>query len=491
MGENWLKRNGGGSMAVFGPSGLTYSFVSHSVSASVFDGVFGPHKERVIAEPVMDSLSQLCGQGSTQSCQMYTLLGDPATNLVFPSVAPATNVQAASGISKQLTITWTASTSPSVTYNVFRTTDPAGGAYTQANPALPALTGTSFTDTGLTNATTYYYYVVATDAQNFDSRWSNFNDDCPVNGPDCVKGIPVNPTAPASPTGLTIVDPEVGGRLNLSWTANVESDLSYYTIHYGTSPGAYTTHLNVSKATSVSLYSLENGVHYYFAITATNTSNNTSASSVEQSGFPTWVRGVKSPQVIGDLRLAKSGADIVVSWSAVTTTIYDKAATIAKYEVYRGTTLNFIPGPGNLISLPTLTGTSFTDAGALASGANYYYLVRAEDTQGNGSGLGNQLPMGIDTLTVAKSTVTPGNIVMTWPPVTTAFASASTPGSPLTIDHYEIYGRATVFTRANIRDGLVPLLTSISGSSVDLTPPAGTQYYSVVAVDARGNRSPF
>jgi hypothetical protein len=489
MGENWLKRNGGGAMAVFGPSGLTFGFVSHAVTASVFDGVFGPHKERVIGEPVMDSLSQLCGQGSTQACQMYTLMGDPATDLVFPSVAPATNVHATAGASQQLTVAWTASTSPSVTYNVFRTTNPAGGVYTQANPSPLAVT--SYLDTALTNGTSYYYYVVATDPLGFDSRWSNFNADCPVSGPDCVKGVPLNPSAPASPSGLTVVDPEAGGRLNLSWNANVEPDLSFYTIHYGTSPGAYTTHVNNAKGTTASVYGLINGVRYYFAITATNTSNNTSPNSVEQNGVPSWVRGLKSPQVIGDLRLAKSGSDIVVSWSPVTTTIYGKAATIGKYEVYRGTTQTFVPAPANLISAPTLTGTSFTDVGALAGGANYYYLVRAVDTQGNGSGLGNQLPMGIDFMTLAKSTTTPGNVVLTWPAVTTAFSSTGAPGTPLAINHYEIYARSTPFTRADIRDSVIQLLASISGVSIELTPPAGTQYYSVVAVDARGNKSPF
>jgi hypothetical protein len=489
MGENWLKRSGGGAVAVFGPSGLTFGFASDAVTESVFDGVFGPHQERVLAEPILDSLSTLCGQGSTQACQMYTLMGDPAMDLVFPSVAPASNVLATPGPSQQLTIAWTASTSPSVTYNVYRTTNPAVGSYTRANPS--PLGGTSYVDTGLTNATTYYYYVVATNALNFDSRWSNFNSDCPVSGPDCVRATPINPNPPASPNGLTVIDPEVGQRLNLTWAANSEPDLNFYTIHFGTSPGAYTTHINNAKATTASVYNLVSGVRYYFAITATNTSNMTSLNSTEQSGVPSWVRGVKSPQVIGDLRLAKSGSDIVVSWTPVTTNIYNKPTTISKYEVYRGSTLTFVPGPGNLISPPSLTGTSFTDVGALGGGTNYFYVVRAVDSQGNGSGLGNQLPMGIDAMTLVKSTTTPGNIVLTWPAVTTGFSPTSTPGIPLVIDHYEIYARATIFTRANIRDGLVPLVTSTAAVTIELTPPAGTQYYSVVAVDARGNRSPF
>ncbi len=489
MGENWLKRSGGGAVAVFGPSGLTFSFASHAVTETVFDGVFGPQKSRVIAEPVMDTLSQLCGQGATPACQMYGLMGDPATDLVFPSVAPPTNVQAAPGISQQLTVSWTASTTPSVTYNLFRTTNPAVGSYTKANPS--SLTGTSFVDTGLTNATSYYYYVVATDVSGFESRWSNFNSDCPVSGPDCVKGIPLNPNPPAAPAGLAVTDPETGGRLNLAWSANSESDLSFYTIHYGTSSGVYTTHIPNAKATSAVLNGLLNGTRYYFAITATNTSSMTSANSTEQSAVPTWVRGVKSPEFIVDLKLAKSGTDIVVSWSAVTTGIYGQPATISKYEVYRGTTVTFVPGPGSLISAPSLTGTSFTDVGALTGGGNSYYLVRAVDSQGNGSGLGNQLPMGIDTLMAVKSTVTPGNIVLSWPAVTTSFSPTSVPGGPLAIDHYELYARSTVFTRGDIRDAMVPLVTSTTGVSIELTPPSSTQYYSVVAVDARGNKSPF
>ena len=47
------------------------------------------------------------------------------------------------------------------------------------------------------------------------------------------------------------------------------------------------------------------------------------------------------------------------------------------------------------------------------------------------------------------------------------------------------------FTRADIDDNAVQLLTTTTAVSIQLTPPAGTQYYSVVAVDARGNRSPF
>ena len=43
----------------------------------------------------------------------------------------------------------------------------------------------------------------------------------------------------------------------------------------------------------------------------------------------------------------------------------------------------------------------------------------------------------------------------------------------------------------DIRDGLVGSPTQVFGTSVRITPPSGSRHYSVIAVDARGNASPF
>lgn len=488
LGENWIKKSGGGAHAVFAPSSLTFTFLGVDVADSLFNALYGPTKERTIGVPVMNAISRMCGQGSTEACQGYVLLGDPAADLALPTVGPARNVTATGG-NARVDLAWTASTTAGAKYDVYRTINLAQNPLTKIN-ASP-ITGLAYADTGLTNAQTYYYAVVALDAEGFESRWSHFNTDCAVSGPDCLKATPLNPNPPANPSGLVVTDAESGGKLYVSWTANGETDLKYYEIHYGTSPGNYTATVNTGKAPSGAVDGLVNGTTYYVAVTATNTSNLTSGFSQEKTGVPTNVRGVKAPQFISDLRLAKSGNDIVLSWSAVTTNIYGKTATISKYEVYRGTTATFVPGPANLISPTNLSATSFTDLGALAGGSNYHYLVRAVDTAGNVGGLGNQLPSGIDALVMAKSGTTPGNVILSWPAVTTVFSPSDLPGGPVTIDHYEVYARSTLFTRGDIRDGSVPLLVSPTATSVELTPPASTQYYSVVVVDKRGNKSPY
>jgi hypothetical protein len=491
MAEDWVLRDGGGAVAAFAPTGLSFNFVGREVTEVVWDDVYGAKKERAIAVPVLDSFAHLCGIGSIEGCQNYVLLGDPAMTLNIPSVAPPTDPQAVEG-NAVVNLSWLPS-ADATSYDVYRTQSLLT-AYTKIN-ASP-VTGTCgfdpsrvcYQDTGVKNTFTYYYYVVAQDGEGFESRWSNFNSDCDVSGPDCLRATPINPDPPTVPTGLAVADPETGGRLNLTWNANPEPDLNNYTVHWGTAPGVYTNVNNSGKNPYYGLTGLENGTRYYFAITATNTSNHTSAYSAEESGVPTWVIGEKAPGLIADLRLAKSGSDALLSWGAVTTDIYGKPETVASYEIYRGTTATFLPGPGNLIG--TTAPTSFTDPAALTAGApNYYYLVRAIDVDGNPGGLGRQLPDGILDLMVAKSSTVP-NVVLSWPAVTDVFHPSGT-GASTRIDHYEVYASQQPFSARDVRDGAVPLLTSVTGTSVEVTPPAVNQHYFVLAVDNRGNKSPF
>ena len=160
------------------------------------------------------------------------------------------------------------------------------------------------------------------------------------------------------------------------------------------------------------------------------------------------------------------------------------------YEVHRGTTPGFLPGGATLISANGYALTSFTDSGAASGGPDYYYLVRAVDGDGNPGGVGRQLPDGVGDLILDKSSVTPGNIVLTWNAVTQVFDPAGG-GGPTIVDRYEIYASDTPFTREDIRDGALAPLDSTTGTSYELTPASVSRYYSVIVIDNRGNASPF
>jgi len=482
FGEQWLKRAGGGAVAVLAPSGLGFRFLGEAVTNAVWGDLFGPEKVREIAEPLFDAYVSLCVQpGTPEGCEFYTLLGDPATRLQLPHVAPPTDVVAvaSTGPTPQVSLSWTPSPDAGVGYHVYRATQ-IDQPYVRVtgSPIVPA----SYVDTGVVQAQTYYYYVVAVKA-GFESAWSNFNSDCAAQNPlDCVRATPLNLVPPTTPGTPVAVDPETGGRLDLSWAASVEPDLYYYELHYGTTP-AMTEPTLVAGASTFSLAGLQNGTTYYFAVRAVNTSGTFSALSGTGTGVPTQVLGVKAPGFVSTLRLAKSGDDTLLTWNAVTADIYGKPETVAHYEVHRGLTVDFVPGPATLLG--TTVAPTFTDPDSLEPGdPDYHYLVRAIDAEGNPGGLGHNLPDGIRDLALGKG---PGSdLILSWTAVTLDFG-----GEPTTVTRYDVYAAAAPFTRADIRDGNVPLLTSTAGTTVQIAPAAGSWYYSILAVDARGNESPF
>ena len=77
-----------------------------------------------------------------------------------------------------------------------------------------------------------------------------------------------------------------GASLNLTWTANTESDLAGYNVYYGTSSGSYGSPLDAGNVTEYELTGLEEGIRYYVAITVYDTADNESEKSDEESGVP-------------------------------------------------------------------------------------------------------------------------------------------------------------------------------------------------------------
>lgn len=81
----------------------------------------------------------------------------------------------------------------------------------------------------------------------------------------------------------------------------------------------------------------------------------------------------------------KSGADITLTWNAVTTDTSGGAETMDCYVVYRNASPDFVPGPSDSLGMTTHPDTEYIDAGALTGVQNYYYIVMAVDAAGNKS----------------------------------------------------------------------------------------------------------
>jgi hypothetical protein len=73
----------------------------------------------------------------------------------------------------------------------------------------------------------------------------------------------------------------LAGSAVLSWQPNDESDLAGYRVYHGTESRTYGPPLSVNSATTCSFNDLTEGITYYFAVTAIDTSGNESGFSNE------------------------------------------------------------------------------------------------------------------------------------------------------------------------------------------------------------------
>lgn len=77
-----------------------------------------------------------------------------------------------------------------------------------------------------------------------------------------------------------------GATVELTWSANTESDLAGYKLYSGTAAGQYGTPVDVGKSTAYQMTITPSvGATYYFALTAYDTSGNESEKSAEVSVF--------------------------------------------------------------------------------------------------------------------------------------------------------------------------------------------------------------
>jgi hypothetical protein len=485
IGEAMTNNPAGGAIASLAPAGLSNLFIGDVMSEGLFEPLFGPQRERVLGVGAHSLRMALWSRGSIVDLQSFAFLGDPATRFATPAPSPPTALTAVSG-NGEVELSWVPPAEPADGVRIYRAiADPAG---TYNLVPCEATSTTSCVDGSALNAATYYYYAVSHDTDGFEGRASNFNTDCDT-GPDCVVATPTNPDPPSAPVGLSVIDAGTGGRLDVSWQANPENDIETYTLYYGTTSGQHDLSRPVDSTTlATQLTGLVDGITYYLVLTATNTSGLEGPPSEEVSAAPRLIMGLAPPRAISDLAIRRSIDDLILEWSRPTVDIYDRPTTVVGYEVFRGATPGFIPSAATLLAtLADGALTDYTDAGGATLPGPLYYLVRAFDADGLVSGAGRDLPNGIRDLGISH--LGPGAIRLSWSAVTTDVR-----GLPTLIDHYEVHSATAPFGREAIGPGtlLVDNIVDNMGSlSVDLSVTDNLLYFSVIAVDNRGNLSPF
>ena len=184
------------------------------------------------------------------------------------------------------------------------------------------------------------------------------------------------------------------------------------------------------------------------------------------------------------LMVTKSGMDLLLEWTPPTVDIYDRPTSVVGYRIHRNTSAGFIPATSNLIAtVPDGSVSGFLDPGVALDPANLYYIVIAEGSDGLVSGGGRDLPSGISDLSVVL--VAPDRIRLSWSPVL-----VDVQGLPTLIDHYQIHSMTAPQGRASLGPATL-LMDNVRDLSIELPSTDDPVYFSVLAVDNRGNLSPF
>ena len=293
--------------------------------------------------------------GSCSSVNSTEVSATPVcTSPSAPGTLTATPGDAQVGLSWVATASW--GSAGTNTYSISRKTG-SGGTY---SVIVAAQAGTSYTDTtGLTNATTYYYKVSASNG----SCSSGFDAEVPATPvATCSQGVPGTPTLTVNPSS----------QIQVTWTASSPVPTGGYDIGRSTTNGSgyanagHVANTTVTYTDSGAVLPLAIGTTYYYVITANGSC--TAASSQAQIALtcqapavPTWPA---TP-------ITNSAGAITITWN--------QASGATAYTVWRSTS----SGSGYSAISTNQTALNYTDpAAGLTNGTLYYYKVSATNTSG-------------------------------------------------------------------------------------------------------------
>ena len=292
--------------------------------------------------------SQVMWAGDADNWQYPRNFGDlvlsptPGTDTQVPTTP--TGLASSNLTATAVTLSWTASTdNVGVTgYDVYRNG-------TKINTSV--VTGTTYSATGLTNATAYSFYVRARDAAGNLSANSNTVS---ITTPDN--------QSPTAATNLTASSVTATG-LTLNWTASTDNvAVTGYDVYQNN------VKINASPVTTLSypITGLTQGTAYMYYVKAFDAAGNFSANSNTLNVTTTDTQAPTAPSNLASSNLASTS--VTLNWTASTDNL-----AVSGYDIYRN---------GVKINTAIITTLTYAATGLSAS-TSYSFYVQARDAAGN------------------------------------------------------------------------------------------------------------
>jgi fibronectin type 3 domain-containing protein len=296
---------------------------------------------------------------STLSSYAYATTSSSGSGGTTSKPGTPTGVTAAAQSSSSIKVSWGAvagATSYAVYYEI--------GSSSTKNLA-GTVTGTSYTHTGLTASTTYYYYIKAVNSAG-ESNYSSYGS-----ATTSSSGSGGTTSKPAAPTGVTATA-QSSTTIRITW--NAVSGATSYKVYIGqASYSTFTELIGTSTTTSYNDTACYPGETWYYKVSAVNSAGESALSSYASATTPSSGGGgtvtIPNPPYGIMIRSASTtSSSLTVEW--------DASANATSYKLYRSTSSS-----GSFSVVYSGSATTYTNTG-LSSGTTYYYKVTAVNSAG-------------------------------------------------------------------------------------------------------------
>src|SRR3989339_582837 len=308
--------------------------------------------------------------------------------------------------------------------------------------AIGTTTQTTYSDTGLSDATNYVYIVKAFDIFGTRSINNNF-----------ITITAIDSEKPTSPVNLAVTS-KTETTITLNWESSTDNtNIKYYGIYRNNALISRTTQLTYTDT------GLTSGVAYKYMVRAYDSGNNYADSII--SAVTGGLSAPKSVRVV-----SKTHTTVLLSFANG-----DGEVVPIGYEIYR---------EGELIGSTTGTTTTYSDTGLMAE-TTYVYTVKAIDGEGNKSISSNSLVVtttGGVLIADTEPPTMPTNLIAISKTDTNVSLGWDASSDNVKVTYYGI-------NRNGVRIGNS---TTLGFTDVGLLPST-TYNYVVIAYDAKGNKT--